>query len=457
MPTSATPGAARVTAPPGPRWPWEQIRLARLLARVPAEGLSLLHRRYGPVVRFGYPPFRYVAMLGPEANRFILAERLDLFRWREAMAFLVPVDGETAMVVSDGDDHRRRRQAVQSAFTARRIHRHLGIMIEEFAAELARWPSGGTVDALEALRRPIKRITVRSLFGDQLDRADELGAALDTTIGYVNLPVWRQFKIDLPGTRWHRAKAARRRTDLIVNAEIARRRAGSGRSDPPDVLDVLLAAVDENGAPALSDLEVRDQVVSLIAASYDTIGSAAAWALHELIANPAVRETARAEVTEVVGDERLTVEALNRMPYLDAVVNETLRKWPPTSVSTRKVTATFEFAGVRVPAGSMVLYSPYVTHRMPELWAEPDRFRPERWLEGKAAPYSFVPFGGGYRRCIGFVFATQQLKVLLVEALRSVELAAEYDTLTPFGIPALHPGEGLPVRVTRPVRLPVAG
>lgn len=434
---------------PGPRWPWEHVQLARLLARSPAEGLSLLYERYGSVVGFGLGPFKYVAMLGPDANRFILSEHPELFRWREAMAFLIPVDGDTAMVVSDGEEHRRRRQAAQSAFAAKRIYRYLDIMIDEFRAELAGWPVGGRVDALRALRRPIKRVTVRSLFGSQLDQADELGKALDTTIGYVNLPMWRQYKINLPGTRWHKALVARGRTDEIVNAEIARRRAQASAPDSPDVLDILLAAVDESGKPALNDVEVRDQVVSLIAASYDTIGSAASWAIHELLSNRSVRDTAKAELADVLGDGRLTVEALGQLRYLDAIVNETLRMWPPTSVSPRKAVETFEFAGVTVPAGSMVLYSPYVTHRMAGLWPEPDRFRPERWLDTKPEPFTFVPFGGGYRRCIGFIFAEQQLKVLLAELLRSLELAPDYESLTPVGIPALHPGEGLPVRVTR--------
>jgi cytochrome P450 len=441
---------------PGPRWPWEKIQLARLLARSPAEGLSQLHDRYGPVAAFGIGPFRYIAMMGPDANRLILSERLDLFRWREAMAVLIPVDGDTAMVVSDGEDHHRRRQAVQQAFAAKRIHGYLDVMIDEFAGEMASWPAGGRVDALTALRKPIRKITVRCLFGDEMDRSEELGKSLDTTIRFVNQPMWRQHKVDLPWTRWHRAKAARARTDQLVRSEIARRRAIANRPGSPDVLDALLGAVDSDGRPVLTDEEIRDQVVSLVAASYDTIGSAAAWALHELMANRPVREKATAELADVLGGERLTVERLGQLRYLDAVVNETLRMWPPTSVSGRKVTATFEFAGQTIPEGAMILYSPYVTHRMRGLWPDPDRFWPERWDGARPDPFAYVPFGGGYRRCIGFIFAVQQLKVLLVEALRSLELTPDYQGLTPVGIPALHPGEGLPVRVarSRPARQP---
>lgn len=440
---------------PGPRWPWEQVALARLLARSPAHGLHELYQRYGPVARVGFGPFRYIAMLGPDANRFILSGHCDLFRWREAMAVLIPVDGDTAMVVSDGDHHHRRRTAAQSAFTGRRVHRYLDIMVDEFGKELAGWPAGGVVDAHAATRRAVKKITVRSLFGDSMDTSDELGKALDTTIGFVNQPMWRQYKIDLPWTYWHRAKAARARTDRTVNAEITRRRAAGERPGSPDVLDILLAATDESGKPSLNDEEVRDGVVSLVAASYDTISSAAAWALHELMANRPVRETAAAEIAEVLGDERLTVDSLARLHYVDAVVQETLRMWPPTSVSGRKVVRTFEFSGVPIPAGSMVLYSPYVTHRMPDLWPDPDTFRPERWARGKPAPYTYVPFGGGFRRCIGFAFALQQLKVLLVEALRTLDLSPAYDSLTPVGIPALHPGGGLPLRAVRKARTPV--
>lgn len=433
---------------PGPRRLAEQIRLARLLARSPAEGLSLLHDRYGSIVRFGFGPFRYIAMLGPEANKFILGDRPDLFRWREAMSFLIPVDGDTAMVVSDGEDHQRRRHAAQQAFAAKRIHRYLDIMIDEFHRELSGWPVGGRVVVREALRRAIKRITTRSLFGDHLDSSDELGAALDTTIGFVNQPMWRQFKVDLPWTFWHRAVVARKRTDEIVYAEIARRR----RLGPPpeaerDVLDILLAAQNADGGPALTDQEVRDQVVSLIAASYDTIGSAGSWAVHELLANPEVRAKAAGEVAEVLGDERLTMDTLGRLPYVDAIVNEVLRMWPPTSVSPRTTAESFEFDGVTVPAGVTVLHSPYVTHHLPELWPDPDTFRPQRWADGRPEPYTFVPFGGGYRRCIGFIFATQQLKVLVVELLRTLELTQDYTSVVPVGIPALHPGNGLPVRV----------
>ncbi|MFH5227897.1 cytochrome P450 [Antrihabitans spumae] len=435
----------------GPRWPWEFVRDARSMATSPTDGLMDVHTRYGPIARVGFGPFKYIAMLGPEANRFVLSDGIDSLRYREAMSILIPVDGETAMIVSDGEEHRRRRHAVQAAFAAKRIHAYLDVMIDEFGREFRTWQAGTTINALEALRRPIRSTTVRCLFGDAMDTAGELGRSLDITIAFVNQPMWNQYKIDLPWTRWHRAKQARSRTDAIVNAEITRRRAQTGRASN-DVLDALLEAENEAGQPALTDIEIRDQVVSLVAASYDTISSASVWALHELMSSSSVREAALSEIDRVVGAQRLTIELLTQMPYLDAIVNETLRLWPPTAISARKVVDAFDFAGSTVPAGTMILYSPYVTHRLADVWDEPEVFRPERWFEAKPDPYAYVPFGGGFRRCIGFIFAVQQLKVLLVELLRTVAITPDYDALTPVGIPALHPKGGLPVRVSRVLR-----
>ena len=425
--------------------------------RSPAEALRDLHGRYGAVVAFGYRPFRYVALFGVDANRYLLADHPENFRWREALASLIAVDGDTALVVSDGAEHQRRRRLVQPAFNVPRIQGYLDVMVDEIDRELDTWAQGRRVDAFGSLRRAIRRIAVRSLFGDTLGaRADELGEALVAAIDFVNRPISLQFKFDVPGTRWHRAKAARDRADAIVNTEITRRRVAPGGADSGDVLDMLLATTDDICGPELSDVEVRDQVVSLVAAGYDTTSAAAAWAVHELLANSGEWGRAAAEVAEVVGDERLRGDHLPRLHHLEAVINETLRLWPPGFVSARKAVDAFDFAGYRIPAGSIVLYSPYVTHRLAEHWPEPDRFRPDRWRDAQPTPYSFVPFGGGYRRCMGFAFATQELKVLLVQLLRRVELTREPSPVRASGTAALHPRDGVPVRVERTLARAVA-
>jgi len=433
---------------PGPGWPPAQLLLAAAMLRNPAEALRSLHERFGPVVAFGYRPFRYVALFGADANRLILAERPESFHWREAIApLLAVVDGDTALVVTDGDEHRRRRRIVQPAFGTRSITRYLDTMIDQANRELDTWQEGQTIDAYASLRRAVRRIAVACLFGESLgERSDDLGESLADAIDFVNRPPSLQWRIDLPWTRWHRAKRARDRADAIVNTEIARRRASP--AGDADLLDRLLAATDEEeGGAGLSDVEVRDQVVSLIAAGYDTTSAAAGWAVCELLANPGEWDRTAAELEAIAAGERLNLDHLTRLTHLDHVISETLRLWPPGFVSARKSIEDVSFAGHVIPAGSMVLYSPYVTHRDPKLWPDPDRFIPDRWVSVTPDPYAFVPFGSGYRRCLGFAFATQELKVLLAEVLRRASLTLLRKTVQPTGYAAFHPKGGISVKV----------
>lgn len=433
---------------PGPHGLIALLKVGYGLQFRPAETLTELHETYGSVVQFGAGPFRYIALFGADANRLILADRVDAFRWRDAFELLVPVDGETALVVSDGEEHKRRRRLVQPAFHTKRINGYLDLMVEEVDRTLDSWTPGRELRAYEELRRTVRRIVVRGLFGEDLRaRADEIGDVLEPALAFVNRRITQQIKVDLPWTAWHRCKEARARTDAIIDAEVARRRATDRPDEGDDILAMLLAAKDEDGGPGLSDQEIRDQVVSLIAAGYDTTSGALGWAVRALLVEPAVWEKARAEVAEVLGDGPPTVDAFQTMPYLDGVVNETLRLWPPALLSGRGTAEQVELDGRVIPAGRLVLYSPWVTHRMPELWDAPDEFRPERWADGQPLPYSYVPFGGGYRRCIGFAFALLELKVALARLLQRVEVEALSTDGAMAGTAALYPKAGVPVRV----------
>jgi cytochrome P450 len=433
---------------PGPIGGIQQMRVALGVQSRPTDTIEALHARYGNVVRFGYRPFRYVLLFGAEANKLILTDRVEAFTWREAFAMLEPVDGPTALVMSDGGVHKRRRRLVQPAFHSRRIHGYLDLMVEEIDRTLDTWTSGRQLLAYDELRRSVRRIVVRALFGDELrERADEIGDVLEPALEFVDKTLLQQqLKIDLPWTAWHRCKVARQKTDVIVDAELARRRASTDPGAGDDILAMLLSTVDDDGGPGLSDEEIRDQVVSLIAAGYHTTSGATAWALRALLLEPGVWDKVRAEVDEIAGAGPLTVDGLQSMRYLDGVVHESLRLWPPGFVAGRKCHETIEFDGHTIPARSMVLYSPWVTQRQPELWPEPRAFRPERW-EAAPPPYSFVPFGGGYRRCIGFAFATLELKATLARVVQRVQLELLSDDAAPVGTSGLRPKSGVPVRV----------
>jgi cytochrome P450 len=413
--------------------------LARDGARRPHEVSQRLHDRYGPVVRLGFWPVAYTYLFGREANELILSERPDEFTWREALRALEAVDGPTALVLSDGAEHKRRRRLVQPAFATRRIDAAVPIVVEEVDAAIDALPKGGGVDLYATYRKVVRRIVVRVLFGDGLTgQADRLGDVLEPAIRFVDRPPQLQAR-GMPGRG--AARRARRQADAIVDAEMARRRASGDLGG--DVLGVLLGT-------DLTDEERRDQVVSLIAAGYDTTSAAVAWTVLELLRAPGVWDEAKAEVDAHLGARPPEADDLRAMPYTAAVVNEALRLHPPAVLSGRRASSDFEFKGHTIAEGSIVIFSPSVTQRMPEHWGDDaDRFRPERWLEGDPAPFTFIPFGGAYRKCIGFALALTEVQVIVVRLLQRTSLRlAEPDRLVRgVGLSATRPEGGVEVVV----------
>lgn len=430
---------------PGPRL-WEQAGVGRRMLRDPAGLLVELRATYGNVVRFGAGPNAFTALFGVEANRYLLSEHPENFTWREALKSLIVVDGETALVVTDGPEHDRRRRMVQPAFAVRAINSYLDGMIDVAVDEIGSWRADDEIDVYARLRQGIRRIAVNTLFGDTLGaRSEEFGDHLTAALDVVNKPMAMVLPTWLPFVGWRAAARGRARVDAIVQTEIERRRALPSTEN--DLLDRLLHAVDDDGGPALTDGEIRDQVISLIAAGYETTSGTAGFATHLLLHTPGAWERAAKEVAAVVGDERLTPAHLIELKHLENVINETLRLWPAAFMSGRMTQGDFVFEGHTIPKGSLVLYSPYVTGRDAALWENPDDFVPDRWVGNDVDPYAFVPFGGGARRCIGFAFAIQELKVLLAEMLRRVTLVGLRPDATPTGVASLWPKDGVPVRV----------
>ena len=419
----------------------------RTLKYHPGELLLWLYRRRGPMTRLG----RFVYLLGPEANRFVFANS-ELFRWREAFEGLIPVDGETALIVSDGDAHRRRRRLVQPALHHRRVAHYLEGMAENADAAIDTWRPGQRVDVYQALRAAIRRSTIQSLFGRRLAAdapffGEQLQALLDLVDHLPQIVAWHR-RLSTPP--WRRAMAARERVDERVYAEIARARAYSADADD-NMLVSLVRGTDEAG-DALSDEEIRDQVVMLIAAGYETTSAAMAWAVYCLLTVDGVWDRAAADVRGALVDRWPTSEDLPKLGYLDGVVREALRLYPPAVISARKVVADCEFEGRHIKAGDMLLFSPYVTHRLPELWSDPLSFRPQRW-DSADANYrrrrtdEYLPFSAGPHRCIGAELATAELTVMLARLLSRTTLHLPAQGIRPKGYAAMRPAHGLLVDV----------
>ena len=434
---------------PGPTSVGERVALLRDLARNPHDALRSMRERYGPVVELGRGRFRYVYLLSPEANEHILATDPANFTWKEAFRPLEVVNGPTSLTLSDGDDHRRRRRIVQPAFHRRRIAGYLDIMIAETDRVLDGWRPGEVVDASALFRLAVRRIVLRSLFGHRLaDRDDELANHLEITLAYVDRPPARRFDHDLPGLPYRRALKARHAADRLVYAEIGRRRHEDGSDD---VLGWLL---EEANRGDLTDQEVRDQVISLVAAGYHTTASAMGWIVDHLAREPELMEAIGGEHATVVGSGPLRPEHLPRLIHAGALVSEILRHHPPAIWSGRRSVADFELHRQPIPAGSMILFSPHVTHHLADQFPEPDTLKPGRWIDGHPDqhlhhPYAYIPFGGGSRRCLGFAFALQELTVMttLLAARTSIR---PVDPIPPHpaGTTSNAPAGGVPVTVT---------
>lgn len=414
--------------------------------------LERLHERYGPVVDVGYRiPIRLTYVFGPEANEHVLSSGADNFTWREAFELLEVVDGPQALLLSDGADHRRRRRLVQPAFSIKRVDAHLGLVLSELDRVLDGWIPGRELVAHAELRPAIRRIVVRGLFGEHLgELADDIGERLEPALRYVQRTPLRRVDVDLRFNGYGRAVRSRRAVDELIRAELARRRAeGVDAVSSPDTVSALLAATDEVDGEErpLDDDELCDQIRALIAAGYDTTSSAAAWIVHALGANPSAFAALQEQVRDTIGDRAPSIDDLRAMPLVDGVVRETLRLWPPAAVGGRRAVDDFELLGHRIAGGTTVLYSPYITHRLPEVWGDPEAFRPERWAGGEPVPYSYVPFGGGYRKCIGFALATLELQVLAVRLAQRVRWRLHDPQPQPVGLATFAPKGGVPVTV----------
>lgn len=415
----------------------------------PGEALARAHRRFGPVLRGAVGLQRYVYLLGPEANQFIFGHD-ELFTMAEAFRGLVPVDGPTSLLVSDGPDHQRRRRLVQPAMHRSQVAGYVATMVRHADAELATWTPGRQVDAYASLRAAIRRSTIETLFGPEL-AGDEpaIGADLQPLLHLVDrTPQMVEAHRRLGTPVWRRAIAARARLDARINEAIAQ----AGTEDGY-VLSTLVHGRDGDHPHAgLSDVEVRDQIVTLIAAGHETTSAAAGWLTHVLGLLPQVRERCHAELVAQVGGREPAAADLAAMAYHQAVVHEVLRLYPPAVVSARYAASGFEFAGRRVRPGTMVVYSPYVTHRSEDVFDDAAAFRPERWIDDSGAfqrrpPHEFIPFGGGAHRCIGSGMAVTQLQVVLARLLvhPGYEVVPRRVRSTSFA--ALRPKGGLSVRV----------
>lgn len=445
--------SARGSYPPGDTR-FSAARTHRL-ATDPLPVLLSAYERYGPVFSVRVLHGMQVFVIGPEANHYVTVSHAANFRWRDGgMGELIPLLGDGLLTI-DGAPHRRARKIMLPAFHHDQVAAAAETMVEEAVLALEHWSPGQAFDVYAWARRLAMRIALRALLGldpDGGDTGERAAREFERALSYYGTEYWQR-TLRGPGSPWRRMRAARRVLDRIVYAEIERRRsdAGSSRSDAHDVLGMLLAATDEDGAP-LSDREVRDQTVTLLFAGHDTSTSTISFMLHELARHPAERDALVAEQDAVLGDRAPTAGDLARgLPRLEMALDETLRLYPPAWIGPRRAVDAFELAGAHVPGGTWVNYCSWASHRLPEVFPEPEAFVPERFApEAKAAlpKGAYVPFGGGSRTCIGMRFGQMEVKAVVTAILQRFRLEAlPGHRMTVRQMPTLSPRGGLPMTV----------
>ena len=422
---------ATVPFPPGPT----SFSLARTrrFERDPLPLLLDLYERFGPVFTMRVLHGNSVFALGPEANHHILVSHAANYLWREGhMGDLMPLLGDGLLTI-DGDFHRRSRRIMLPAFHRERIEAARATMDAETAAALDRIRPGERFDLYAWTRELALRIAMRALFGLDPDRAQAGGLRAARTFEDALSFYGRDYVLQVlrgPLTPWARMHAARDKLDALIHSEIGRRRATGARGE--DLLSLLLDAEDEDGG-RLSDRHVRDEVMTLLFAGHDTTTSTVAFLFYELARHP-----------DLAGDPAFV---------LDHAVDETLRLYPAAWIGPRRSREPSVIAGVPVPGGVPVNYSSWASHRLPDVWDEPEAFRPERFAPGNRERIprgAYVPFGGGSRICLGMRFGQAEIGVIasrLLERFR-LSLVPGY-ALAVRQMPTISPRGGLPVVARR--------
>jgi cytochrome P450 len=443
------------------------------------------YERYGPVFTLRFFHRRLVGLIGPEANHFVTVSGAENFSWRKGMfgEYLTPLIGD-GLITTDGEYHDRARRIMMPAFHRRRLDGAVAVMLDEAQRSLAGWRVGDAVDVYDWVRDLAMSIAMRALVG--LDPREEgigheAAALFERALAYTNAEVWAVL-LRGPGTPWARMQAARRDLDRIIYAEIRRRRTTGAPGE--DILSMLIEARDGSGGggsggsgggggggsggggsggsgTGFTDTELRDQLMHMLFGGHDTSSSTLAFLLYELARHPDVLSRVLAEQDAVLGGRAPTVEQLmNELPQLRMAVEETLRLYPPVWFGPRLAVKEFEFAGHRIPAGTHIIHSSWVTHHLPEVFPDPEAFVPERFTPEarRSIPRGgYTPFGGGQRICIGKRFGQLVVEAVATTLLQRfrVELRSGYE-LRIERLPTLTPANGMPM-VVRERRAAAAG
>jgi cytochrome P450 len=427
------------------------FRVLRAYRREKLGFLRQLATRYGDVARLVTWPYLVVLLSHPDDIRDVLVTHQRDFVQGPSIRWIKAVLGN-GLLGSEGEFHLRQRRLMQPAFHRRRIAAYAATMGRHALTLADRWGDGETLDFAHAMMELTLAIVADTLFGaDVTGEARELGAAVTIANAYmaertVDPLAELRYRLPVPETR--RYRRALQTLDATIQRLIDQRRQ---TGDTGDLLSMLIAAAEDG--EAMSDRQLRDEALTLLLAGHETTANLLTWTAMLLAQHPAVAQRLEEEIDRVLGDRLPTMEDPPQLSYTARVLSETLRLYPPVWAMSRQALRDYPVGPYRLPAGSVVIVSPAVTHRDPRWFPDPDRFDPDRWAPEAVAArpkFSFFPFGGGSRQCLGESFAWLEATIVLAVLVRRWRFSlVPNQPIATEPLVTLRPRDGMLMTVTK--------
>ena len=414
--------------PPGPgipralqtlKWTWKPIPFMRACARTYGDAFTVRLLGFAPLVFCSHPSAIKEIFTGdPE---MLLAGRSN--------EVLKPVFGANSILLLDGGRHRRERKLLMPPFHGERLRLYGAIMRETVDRSIEDWPVGRVFPIHKYMQQITLDIILRVVFG--LHEGEMWSRLRGLLVEFLGLTgsgpalLIPGLQINLgPLTPWRRFRRLVQEIDRLLYEEIARCRK-EGPQSRADVMAMLLAARDEHDEP-MSDEEIHDELITILVAGHETTATLLSWVVHRLLQSADILAKAQAEAAAAFGNgldnSEPAAEQIAALHYMDAVINETARLHPIVPIVSRYLEAPTRIGDLHLPAGCAVAPCIYLAHRRSDVWPQPETFKPERFIDTRVDPYTFFPFGGGARRCLGATFAVYEMKIVLARILTRVEL-----------------------------------